>query len=110
MSKDLRKRVFPTKPGKRREKGVTKPTVGFRAPDDIVAWLEGLRTAGADRTETIITSLRLARAVAEAFGDRWFEVEYRAKREHKEAGAMVAELALRALMAEISAPAKPPKK
>lgn len=110
VRKDPRKRVFPTKPGRKREKGVQKPTVGFRAPSDIVDWLEKLSDGGADRTETIIMSLRLTREISERFADKWFEIEYRAKREKMEPGAMLAELAMRALEAENSGPAKAPKK
>lgn len=102
--------MFPTKPGKRREKGVHKPSVGFRAPDDIVEWLDQLKAAGADRAEAIITSLRLAKEIHARFADKWFEIEYRAKRKGVEPGAMLAELAEAALEAENSASAKTPKK
>jgi len=110
VQKILRKRVFPIKPGKKRQRGVQKPGVGFRAPDDIVEWLAELEQAGADKTEAIVTSLRLGREVAKRIGDKWYEVEYRAKRQGVEPGTMLADLALAAIASDgIPAP-KPPKK
>lgn len=110
MTKVPRKRVFPIKPGKTRQRGVKKPSVGFRAPDDIVTWLEELQQSGADKTEAIVTSLRLGREVAKRMGDKWYEVEYRARRNSLEPGAMLADLAMAAIAAEIAAPPKTHKK
>lgn len=110
MPKVLRKPVFSPKSGKKREKGVAKPAVSFRSPEDVIEWLKSLEAKGHDRTDVIVTALRVGRDVSARIGDKWYEVEYRAKREGVEPGEMLAQLALVAIAAENATPPKPSKK
>ncbi len=110
VPKGLRKRVFPPKTGKKRERGAPKPGISFRSPEDVVAWLAKMELAGHDRTEVIVTALRVGRDVAERIGDRWYEIEYRARRKGIEPGGMLAELALAAIEAEQSSVHQPKTK
>jgi hypothetical protein len=70
-----------------------------------------MEAAGHDKTEIIVTALRVGRDVSERIGERWYEVEYRAKRNGVEPGAMLADLALTAIELESASPhpAKPKK-
>jgi hypothetical protein len=102
--------VFPRKTGQRRVRGVTKKPVGFRAPDDVAAWLAELKKDGADQTDVIIRSLRLAREIEAKMGNRWWEVEYQARAQDVEPGARLADLALAQLDAEKGIPPKHSKK
>lgn len=110
MAKAPRKPVFSPKSGKKREKGVAKPAVSFRSPEDVVSWLDEMEATNHDRTEVIVTALRVGRDVAKRIGDKWYEIEYRAKRKSLQPGEMLAELALTAIEAEHATTPKPPKK
>lgn len=114
MTKGYRKPVFSPKTGKGREKGAPKPSVSFRSPEDLVQWIKKMEESGFDKTDLIVTALRVGRDVASRIGDKWFEIEYRAKRKGVAPGAMLAELALAAIATEDeehpSPPASPPKK
>jgi hypothetical protein len=110
VARGQKKRVFPLKTGKKRQKGKKKPTVGFRAPDDVAEWLKKMDADQVDKTEAMVTAVRLLRDVYERMNERWYEIEYRAKRKGLQPGAMLAELALSAIEAEEAAAAKPAKK
>jgi hypothetical protein len=94
-----RRRVF-SKLAKKREKGAPKPGISFRSPEDVVEWLERMKSEGHDQTDVIVTALRVSRDVASRIGDRWYEIEYRAQKRRMEPGEMLAELALAAITAE----------
>jgi hypothetical protein len=98
-SQNQRRRVFQKLP-KRRGEGGPKPGVSFRCPEDVVAWLEKMKGEGHDQTDVIVTALRVSRDVAGRIGDRWYEIEYRAKKRGAEPGEMLADLALTAIAAE----------
>lgn len=111
VAKAQRRRVFPVKPRQKREKGITKRGFSFRAADDLAAWIDEMVAAGHEKSELIETAVRVGRDVAKRIGDRWFEIEYRARKKNLEPGEMLAELALMTIAAEEAGTApKSPKK
>lgn len=100
--------MFAGKPNSGRKKGVRKDLVAFRCPEDVKAHLAKLQERGADRTEVIVKSIRVAKDVSERMGAEWWEVERRANVAGAAPGEILADLALSALALEKSP--KPPKK
>lgn len=92
--------VIPSHPGKRRKKGVRKPLIAFRCPDDLLAYIQSKESDRIDRTEVILKLLQTARDAAGVMGDAWWEVEKRANVTGVFPGTILGQLALEALSNE----------
>jgi hypothetical protein len=100
-----RNRVIPpSKSGKRRKKGVRKPLIAFRCPDDLLTYIQSKETDRIDRTEVILKLLQVAKDAAETMGPLWWQVEYRANMDEVFPGVVLGQLAIAAL-GEKAAPA-----
>lgn len=89
--------VIPSQPGKKRQKGVRKPLVAFRCPDDLLAYVESRQTDRIGRTDVLLKLLQTAKDAGEVMGDQWWEVERRANVAGVMPGTILGQLALEAL-------------
>lgn len=89
------KRMRPVGPKKTRKPG-GKDMVSFRAPDDVMAYLN----AAPDRTGLILKMIYVGKDCAETMGEEWWEVEKRANIAQQPIGKVLGRLALEAMAAE----------
>ena len=89
--------MIPSGPGKKRQKGVRKPLVAFRCPDDLLAYIRANESDRVDRTDVILKLLQVAKDAGETMGARWWEVELTANVTHTPPGVVLGHLAVEAL-------------
>lgn len=89
------RKMFPTKPGSKRVRGIRKKQLAFRPPDDLRAYIQRAEVAGnRTTTEVLIKMLQVARDASEGLGVEWYEIERQAAVEGTTAGVVLARLAL----------------